>query len=104
MISMLLHNGSCSRLLMKKQRRKLIGKHLESISLMTFALIIGGVVMWAVDALFSTRNRSGDVEDVSVRQAVWIGLCQTLSAVFPGTSRSMVTIAAGESAGLSRGT
>ena len=31
-----------------------------------------------------------------------IGICQTLSAVFPGTSRSMSTIAAGQMAGLDR--
>jgi undecaprenyl-diphosphatase len=35
-------------------------------------------------------------------QAIWIGFCQTFSAVFPGTSRSMSTIAAGQIAGLSR--
>ena len=35
-------------------------------------------------------------------QAIWIGLCQTLSAIFPGTSRSMSTIAAGQLAGLDR--
>ena len=35
-------------------------------------------------------------------QAVWIGLCQILSAVFPGTSRSMSTIAAGQLAGMTR--
>jgi undecaprenyl-diphosphatase len=37
-------------------------------------------------------------------QAIWIGLCQILSAVFPGTSRSMSTIAAGQIAGMSRAT
>ena len=37
-----------------------------------------------------------------MRQAVWIGACQILSAVFPGTSRSMATIAAGQLAGMSR--
>jgi undecaprenyl-diphosphatase len=83
---------------------KVIGKHLESISLMATALIVGGVVMWVVDAVFGARNRSGDVEDISIQQSVWIGLCQTLSAVFPGTSRSMATIAAGEATGLSRTT
>ena len=35
-------------------------------------------------------------------QAIWIGICQILSAVFPGTSRSMVTIAAGQLSGFSR--
>jgi undecaprenyl-diphosphatase len=33
---------------------------------------------------------------------MWIGAAQILSAIFPGTSRSMSTIAAGQVAGLSR--
>ena len=39
---------------------------------------------------------------MTLPQAIWIGLCQTLSAIFPGTSRSMSTIAAGQLAGLDR--
>jgi undecaprenyl-diphosphatase len=39
---------------------------------------------------------------MNLPQAIWIGLCQTLSAVFPGTSRSMSTIAAGQMVGLTR--
>jgi undecaprenyl-diphosphatase len=35
-------------------------------------------------------------------QAIWIGAVQVLSAVFPGTSRSMATIAAGQTAGMTR--
>ncbi|HXE51448.1 MAG TPA: undecaprenyl-diphosphate phosphatase [Tepidisphaeraceae bacterium] len=42
------------------------------------------------------------MEDMKWWQAVWIGACQILSAVFPGTSRSMSTIAAGQVAGMSR--
>jgi undecaprenyl-diphosphatase len=42
------------------------------------------------------------MEDMSLGQALWIGACQILSAVFPGTSRSMSTIAAGQLAGMSR--
>jgi undecaprenyl-diphosphatase len=42
------------------------------------------------------------MEEMSLGQAVWIGACQILSAVFPGTSRSMSTIAAGQLAGMSR--
>ena len=36
---------------------------------------------------------------MTLPQAIWIGLCQTLSAIFPGTSRSMSTIAAGQIGG-----
>jgi undecaprenyl-diphosphatase len=42
------------------------------------------------------------MEEMSIWQAIWIGACQILSAVFPGTSRSMSTIAAGQVAGMSR--
>ena len=83
---------------------KLIGKNLESVALMAWSLIIGGVLMWVVDAIYGAKNKSGDVETIHSGQAIWIGLCQTLSAVFPGTSRSMATITAGELAGLSRST
>jgi undecaprenyl-diphosphatase len=40
--------------------------------------------------------------DMTWPQAIWIGAAQILSAAFPGTSRSMATIAAGQMAGLSR--
>ena len=80
---------------------KQIGENLESLLVMGWALIIGGVVMWVVDARF--RNPRVDrLEDMNLPQAVWIGAVQVLSAVFPGTSRSMSTIAAGQVAGLSR--
>ena len=35
-------------------------------------------------------------------QAIWIGICQIASALFPGTSRSMSTIAGGQIAGMTR--
>jgi undecaprenyl-diphosphatase len=71
---------------------------------MASSMIVGGIVMWVVDGVYGDRNQSGDVEDIRVSQAIWIGLCQTLAPVFPGASRSMATIAAGELAGLSRAT
>src|ERR1700756_5432264 len=80
---------------------KVIGKNLENLWVITLALIIGGIVMWIVDAMF-TRPRVTHMEEMSLPQAIWIGACQILSAVFPGTSRSMSTIAAGQVAGLSR--
>lgn len=92
---------------------KTIGKHLESLYIMGMSLLIGGVVMWIVDAIHAkseaagpgapvTRIHTWHMEDMSLGQAVWIGACQILSAVFPGTSRSMSTIAAGQIAGMSR--
>jgi undecaprenyl-diphosphatase len=81
---------------------RVIGENLESLTVMAYSLIIGGVVMWIVDAVYGNRNRRGDLDSIGRGQAIWIGLCQALSAVFPGTSRSMATISAGEIAGLSR--
>ncbi len=80
---------------------KVIGKNLESLTVMALALLIGGIVMWIIDATF-TRPRVTHMEEMNLPQAVWIGAVQVLSAVFPGTSRSMATIAAGQLAGLSR--
>src|SRR4029077_17544747 len=80
---------------------KVIGKNLESLWVMAIALLIGGIVMWIVDAVF-TRPGTMHMEEMTLPQAVWIGAAQILSAVFPGTSRSMSTIAAGQVAGLSR--
>lgn len=82
---------------------KTIGKNLESLRVMALALLIGGIVMWAVDA-WSSRSDPGttEVEHMSLGQAIWVGFCQIFSGVFPGTSRSMSTIAGGQIAGLTR--
>lgn len=77
--------------------------NLSSISVMALALLVGGVVMWIVDVWFSRQEASTThVEEMSLGQSIWIGLCQALSAIFPGVSRSMSTIAAGQIASLDR--
>jgi undecaprenyl-diphosphatase len=82
---------------------KVIGKHLESLRLIALALLIGGIVMWLVDAWSVRRElKTKDVEQMTLAQAVWVGLWQVTSAVFPGVSRSMSTIAAGQAAGMTR--
>jgi undecaprenyl-diphosphatase len=87
---------------------KKIGDNLENMRVIGWSLLIGGIIMWIVDARFGSPRRSDRrhmterMEEVSVFQAVWIGICQIASAVFPGTSRSMSTIAAGQIAGMSR--
>jgi len=92
---------------------KMIGKHLESLQIIGTSLLVGGIVMWIVDAMNArweaagpgapgSRIRTWHMEDMSLLQAIWIGACQIVSAVFPGTSRSMSTITAGQLAGMSR--
>jgi undecaprenyl-diphosphatase len=92
---------------------KVIGKNLENPYVIGGALLVGGIVMWFVDARNSKAEAAGEgakggliytwhMEEMRLRQAVWIGACQILSAVFPGTSRSMSTIAGGQVAGMSR--
>jgi len=80
---------------------KIIGKNLESLWIMASSLIIGGIIMWIVDVLCK-KPTTIDFEKTRWPQALWIGLIQITAAVFPGTSRSMSTIAAAQIAGLSR--
>ncbi len=91
---------------------KVIGKHLEDITIIGWSLLIGGIIMWIVDAMHAKAEAAGpngnskirtwNMEGMSLGQSIWIGFCQIFSAVFPGTSRSMATIAAGQIAGMSR--
>ncbi len=80
-------------------------KNLGSITAMAIALLLGGVIMWIIDYWAGRRDADViDVEQMSLFQAVWIGFCQTFSALFPGTSRSMSTIAGGQLVSLDRPT
>jgi undecaprenyl-diphosphatase len=86
---------------------RVIGKNLENLTVMGWSLLIGGIIMWIVDRMFGTtrpggRHQTERMEEMSMGQAVWIGICQIASAVFPGTSRSMSTISAGQVVGMSR--
>jgi len=78
--------------------KKWSDRNLSSLTVIAIALLLGGVIMWVVDT-WSWRY-----EPHTMGQAIWIGLCQSLSAIFPGTSRSMSTIAAGQLVGMDRPT
>ena len=105
--------------------KKLIKGNLESLWVMGGSLVVGGIVMWVVDVIFGNRKQppiategtvadqalvtesappASGVETMKPWQAAWIGLVQVTAALFPGTSRSMATIAAGQIAGLTRTT
>ena len=89
--------------------KKVISQHLEDLRLIAITMIAGGIVMWIVDAVFGSRGMgeseseaAREVEEMGLGRSVWIGFCQALSGIFPGTSRSMATIAGGQVCGLSR--
>lgn len=70
------------------------------------ALVVGGVLMLIVDrrqkklAAAQGTDESLDLQDLSVKQSLTIGLMQCI-ALWPGMSRSMATIVGGYVAGLS---
>jgi len=68
-----------------------------------YALAVGGVLMIAVEYFFWLRRRGAlrvrEVDQVRYWQALAIGLAQCL-AMWPGTSRSMITITAALAVGL----
>jgi undecaprenyl-diphosphatase len=66
------------------------------------AFIVGGIVMLVVER-FRPAPVIRDVDGVTIRRALTIGVCQTL-ALIPGTSRSGATMVGGMAVGLERPT
>lgn len=88
--------------LIDKYMDKFMGANLESLTIIGVVLIVGGVAMYLIDGYCSQRVKTEQMDEMSLRQAIVIGLAQILAAAFPGTSRSMATIAGGQLMGLSR--
>jgi undecaprenyl-diphosphatase len=70
----------------------------ESILVVPFILVIGAAILWLAERL-GTRQR--DLDHVRSGDAAVIGMAQAL-ALFPGISRSGITLAAGLFQGLRR--
>jgi len=68
----------------------------EEVAPIAWALIIGGFAILVVEFLVVKRPPSSFV---SWNVAAWVGACQILAGVFPGTSRSAATIFAAMLAG-----
>ena len=69
----------------------------ESVTPVAWALIVGG--LWILVIEWYVKGKP-EISQVTWSVAVWVGLCQILAAVFPGTSRSAATIFAAMLAGL----
>jgi len=85
--------------------RKTIKEHLFKPLPIAAALVVGGVLMIVVERIRARRGMVGEdgLERVTPRRALAIGLGQCFS-LWPGSSRSMCTIVAGQLAGLSTAT
>ncbi|HET9728666.1 MAG TPA: undecaprenyl-diphosphate phosphatase [Acidimicrobiia bacterium] len=79
---------------------KVIKKHLFGVWPVVVAWIIGGIVILVLARPLHERARAGaPLEAITVRAAVLIGVAQCF-ALWPGTSRSLVTILAALAVGL----
>jgi undecaprenyl-diphosphatase len=86
--------------------RKVIKEHLLRPGPVAGALILGGIVMIVVERVLARRRNPRAVtslEDVTPARALAIGLGQCFS-LWPGTSRAMCTIVAGQLSGLTAAT
>jgi undecaprenyl-diphosphatase len=69
----------------------------ETVVPVAIALLVGGVAILVIEAYVARKPKSGNL---TWSVAIWVGLCQILAAIFPGTSRSAATIFAAMLAGM----
>jgi len=77
-------------------------KELFTVQIVAIMFIVGGVVFLIVEKFYDeSKHVTGDVEEVSFRQALYIGIAQVFALV-PGTSRAGSTIVGAMLSGLNR--
>jgi undecaprenyl-diphosphatase len=69
----------------------------EKVLPIAIAELIGGVLILIIEAYVANKPK---ISTVTWNVAIWVGICQVLAGVFPGTSRSAATIFAAMLAGL----
>lgn len=95
-----LPTGIIGFILYKIIKQYLIGN--EAVVL--WALLIGGLALIIFEKSHKEKEEAnGEIENISYKQALGIGVCQSL-AVVPGLSRSAATIVGGLALGLKRET
>lgn len=80
-----------------------IEEYLFGVKPVIIALAAGALLMFVVQKYYDSKNARGarfvNMEDLSLRQSLLIGVLQC-AAMWPGTSRSMMTILGGYIAGM----
>ena len=79
--------------------RRLVAMSVSSKLIPGVGILITGIILLVID--LSQVGGTKAAKDASFSNAMWIGICQGLS-VFPGFSRSGMTISAGLMSGFSR--
>ncbi len=69
----------------------------EKVLPIAVAELVGGILILVIEGYVADKPK---VATVTWSVAIWVGLCQILAGVFPGTSRSAATIFAAMLAGL----
>ena len=82
---------------------KAIKAMLGSLTVVLWALLVGGVVMILFERLLRRSDRAADFSEITYGKALLIGIFQAL-AVVPGVSRAAATIVGGSLLGISRRT
>ena len=73
-----------------------------TLEIVAWMFIVGGVIFLIMERFYDrVKQRTVDMEDITVKQAFWVGIAQ-MFALIPGTSRAGASIVGGIFAGLDR--
>jgi len=76
-------------------------------TVVAISLIVGGIILYVIEQRRATtahteEGAEPDLDRITLRQALWVGVAQVFSVLFPGTSRSGSSIVGGLLAGMNR--
>lgn len=76
-------------------------------TVVAISLIVGGIILYVIEqrraaVAHQEDGLEPDLDSITLSQALWVGVAQVFSVVFPGTSRSGSSIVGGLLAGMNR--
>lgn len=92
---------ACLPLIIAYLLEKQVDAMLGSVLIVAVSLLLGGIILLFVDRWFKAEGDQGTENEISYKNAFFVGLFQIIS-IIPGVSRSAATIIGGMSRKLSR--